>query len=118
MKKHNHGHIVGLSSCAGLFGLENLVAYCGSKFAVTGLMEALAEELRLGGYKIETTTIYPYMVNTGLCKKPKIKFEELMPLLEPKVVAKAIMQAQRLNERQVSVPKYLMCLNNYTRFVF
>jgi short-subunit dehydrogenase len=47
MIEKNHGHIVALSSMAGLVGFKNLVPYCGSKFAVRGMMEAMAEELRL-----------------------------------------------------------------------
>lgn len=46
MIERNEGSIVALSSCAGLFGLINLVPYCGTKFAVRGYMTALAEELR------------------------------------------------------------------------
>lgn len=46
MIKNDLGHIVALSSIAGLAGLKNIVPYCGSKFAVRGYMEALAEELR------------------------------------------------------------------------
>ena len=42
----NKGHIVALSSMAGVIGLRNLVPYCGSKFAVRGIQEALSEELR------------------------------------------------------------------------
>lgn len=46
MIAQNRGHIVAMSSCAGLFGLPNLVPYCGTKFAVRGLMMSLQEELR------------------------------------------------------------------------
>jgi len=46
MLARNEGSIVALSSCAGLFGLPNLVPYCGTKFAVRGFMQALTEELR------------------------------------------------------------------------
>lgn len=46
MMEQNRGHIVALSSCAGLFGLKNLVPYCGTKYAVRGIMQSLAEELR------------------------------------------------------------------------
>lgn len=46
MVQNDKGHIVALSSIAGLTGLKNIVPYCGSKFAVRGYMEALAEELR------------------------------------------------------------------------
>ena len=45
MIERNQGHIVALSSCAGLFGLPNLVPYCGTKFAVRGIMQSLQEEL-------------------------------------------------------------------------
>lgn len=47
MIEKNHGHIVALSSIAGIVGFKNLVPYCGSKFAVRGMMESLCEELRL-----------------------------------------------------------------------
>lgn len=46
MVQRNRGHIVAMSSMAGVIGLENLVPYCGSKFAVRGIMEALHEETR------------------------------------------------------------------------
>lgn len=46
MIEKNEGHIVALSSIAGIVGLNNLVPYCGSKFAVRGTMESLGEELR------------------------------------------------------------------------
>lgn len=45
MLENNKGHIVAMSSMAGLMGLRNIVPYCGSKYAVKGIMEALAMEL-------------------------------------------------------------------------
>lgn len=45
MMERNHGHIVALASMAGVLGIRNLVPYCGSKFAVRGIMEALNVEL-------------------------------------------------------------------------
>lgn len=45
MLENNHGHIVAMSSMAGKMGLRNLVPYCGTKYAVRGIMEALAVEL-------------------------------------------------------------------------
>lgn len=49
MMEKNHGHIVALSSIAGIIGFENIVPYCGSKFAVKGTIESLREELRKDG---------------------------------------------------------------------
>ncbi|KMQ88125.1 epidermal retinal dehydrogenase 2 [Lasius niger] len=75
MLEKNHGHIVALSSISGLVGIPYLVPYSATKYAVRGLMETLKNELRIsseGKSLINFTTICPYMVDTGLCKKPKI----------------------------------------------
>uniref|UniRef100_A0A1B0CG92 Short-chain dehydrogenase/reductase 3 n=2 Tax=Lutzomyia longipalpis TaxID=7200 RepID=A0A1B0CG92_LUTLO len=114
--KH-HGHIVSLSSMAGVVGLQNLVPYCGSKFAVRGLTEAINEEIRMQGIveQIKFTTIYPYMVDTGLCKKPYMRFKNLMKLIRPDEAAAAIISAQRQGLIEASIPKYLLYLNGFTR---
>ncbi|XP_011256647.1 short-chain dehydrogenase/reductase family 16C member 6 [Camponotus floridanus] len=107
MIEKNHGHVVALSSLAGIGGLPNLVPYCASKFAVRGLMESISEELRIstkGKSLIKFTTIYPYMVDTGLCKKPKIRFPNAMPLVSPGQTASQIIRAQRCDYRERSVP--------------
>ena len=46
MIENNNGHIVAISSMAGLLGFQNLVPYCSSKFAIRGTHEGLYEELR------------------------------------------------------------------------
>lgn len=51
MKQQGRGHIVCMSSIAGVVGLANLVPYCATKFAVRGMMEALHEEFRDGPYR-------------------------------------------------------------------
>ncbi|KAL6436710.1 hypothetical protein ACFW04_004860 [Cataglyphis niger] len=118
MIEKNHGHIVALSSLAGLGGLPNLVPYCASKFAVRGLMESMSEELRIsskGKSLIKFTTIYPYMVDTGLCKKPKLKFPNAMPLVSPGQTASEIIHAQRCDYRERSVPSLWLSLNKVLR---
>lgn len=60
MIQRNEGHIVALSSCAGLFGLPYLVPYCGTKFAVRGLMQAMQEEL----HKLNPQTQVSCLVST------------------------------------------------------
>ncbi|XP_023175356.1 epidermal retinol dehydrogenase 2 isoform X3 [Drosophila hydei] len=119
MKEQGKGHIISLSSIAGLVGLSNLVPYCATKFAVRGMMEALHEELREGPYKdlIKVTTIFPYMTNTGLCKYPKVKFPTILGLLDPKQVAMRIVEAHRSNCLEVTIPSCLMYINNWTRLL-
>lgn len=117
MLKNNHGHIVAISSCAGLFGLENLVPYCGTKFAVRGIMEATMKELlsQNPSTNIKFTVIYPYMVDTGLCKKPFMRFKSSMRMENPKTVARKIVEAQRRNVVELTIPKYYLYLNNVFR---
>ncbi|XP_029048367.2 short-chain dehydrogenase/reductase family 16C member 6-like isoform X1 [Osmia bicornis bicornis] len=119
MIKKNYGHIVALSSMAGILGLANIVPYCASKFAVRGLMEALNEEIR-GMSKDKTsninfTTIYPYMVNTGLCKNPKIRFPSLMAIVSPEQAVTEIVKAQRRNYTELSIPFCWLYVNAFFR---
>lgn len=110
MMERNHGHIVAMSSMAGLLGLRNLVPYCGTKSAVRGIMEALHEELREDKRNfsgINFTVIYPYMVDTGLCKNPRIKFPSLMKLIPPGEAADQILDAVRRNYGEITIPSSL-----------
>lgn len=105
MRRNNHGHVVALSSMAGLLGLINLVPYNASKFAVRGLMEGLHQEFRkYPNNQVQFTTIYPYMVDTGLCSKYEITYPALSPMLKPEYVVDKIFEAQTNNKRNVRVP--------------
>ncbi|CAK9828709.1 Short-chain dehydrogenase/reductase family 16C member 6 [Anthophora retusa] len=121
MIQKNYGHIVALSSMAGFLGVANVVPYCASKFAVRGLMEALNEEIRsLSKEKssnINFTTIYPYMVDTGLCKNPRIRFPSIMALVSPKEAVAEIVKAQRRNIRELSIPACWLYVNTFLRCV-
>ncbi|KAH8305372.1 hypothetical protein KR044_012856, partial [Drosophila immigrans] len=119
MLERNEGNIVALSSCAGLFGLPNLVPYCGTKFAVRGYMTALAEELRLKNPQtnIKLTTIFPYMIDTGLCKNPRFRFPNLFKLISPKVAAGSIIEAQRQGLEEAAVPRHFVALEKVGRLI-
>jgi len=116
MKAQNKGHIVSISSMAGVMGLKNLVPYCASKFAVRGLNEALIEEHRPDGNKnINFTSIFPHMTDTGLCKKPLVRFPSLLPLNVPEVVAQETISAIKKNLHEHSIPSFLIPVNNFFR---
>ncbi|GFG40855.1 hypothetical protein Cfor_05354, partial [Coptotermes formosanus] len=119
MIQNNHGHVVGLSSMAGVMGLPNLVPYCGSKFAVRGLMEAISEELRHDARKIDVkfTTICPFVVETGLCKKPRTRFPFLLNFVPVKTAASAIIAAQRRNYTVATIPHSLLHLISISRLL-
>ena len=62
--KATRGHIVAVSSLAGLVGVPGRTAYSATKFAMTGFFEALRTELRASG--VSVTTAYPGVVATQI----------------------------------------------------
>src|SRR5436190_18909611 len=64
MRKNRSGHIISISSTAGLVGYEYCSAYSASKFGMEGWMECLAFEVAPFG--INTTIVEPGFFRTGL----------------------------------------------------
>lgn len=64
MKRAGGGAIVNLSSKEGLQGKGNLMAYCSSKFAVTGMTKVAA--LEYGQHKIRVNSVHPGGVLTPI----------------------------------------------------
>jgi NAD(P)-dependent dehydrogenase (short-subunit alcohol dehydrogenase family) len=64
MRKQRSGHVVAISSLAGLAGFEYNAAYAASKFGVDGWMESLAPEVEPFG--IHTTIVNPGFFRTEL----------------------------------------------------
>ena len=68
----NHGHIVTISSIAGIFGQAGLSDYCASKFAAVGFNDSLRNELlNLKITGVKTTLVCPYFINTGMFEGAK-----------------------------------------------
>jgi NAD(P)-dependent dehydrogenase (short-subunit alcohol dehydrogenase family) len=63
MRERGGGTIVNVSSIAGRRGWANAAAYCASKFALTGLTQALAAEGRQ--HNIRACVLYPGAMATG-----------------------------------------------------
>jgi NAD(P)-dependent dehydrogenase (short-subunit alcohol dehydrogenase family) len=64
MIRQKSGHIINLSSTSGRVGRAFDAVYCASKFAVMGLTESLAEEMKQFGIKV--TAVLPDAVDTPL----------------------------------------------------
>ncbi|KAM3967764.1 epidermal retinol dehydrogenase 2-like [Aphomia sociella] len=115
MISRNHGHILSMASMAGVAGVANLVPYCGSKFAVRGIMEALATELYEDSRPtdgIKLTTVCPIMVNTGLCKNPRNRFK-MLNMVEADDAADMIMNAIRREYTEITIPSFLYYTHKY-----
>jgi short-subunit dehydrogenase len=63
MKAKGEGHIINIASIAGLDGAPLFSGYCGSKFAVRGISQAMYKELR--DYGVKVTSLCPGSVQTN-----------------------------------------------------
>jgi NAD(P)-dependent dehydrogenase (short-subunit alcohol dehydrogenase family) len=57
MRRRRHGHLMAVTSMGGLMAVPGMSAYCGSKFALEGILEALGKEVAQFG--IHVTAIEP-----------------------------------------------------------
>jgi len=74
MRKQRKGHVISISSSAGLSGFEFGSAYAASKFGLEGWMESLASELAPFG--ISTTIVNPGFFRTELLTDQSTNFAE------------------------------------------
>lgn len=107
MVEQRSGHIVNISSVAGIIGTPNMSGYCATKFALMGLTESLYHELRPLG--IHISVICPGPVRT----KFHLMFDDLSPkapaflFLDPQAVSRAVMRAMEKKKVEVILPRWL-----------
>jgi 3-oxoacyl-[acyl-carrier protein] reductase len=108
MRARRQGWIVNVSSVAGRLGQPDEAAYSATKFAVTGLSEALAYELAPLG--IHVMTVYPALVRTEMFTP------EVMARMPPRVqgtfmeapaFTAAVLRALARGRYEVTVPGYV-----------
>ncbi|KFM82673.1 Epidermal retinol dehydrogenase 2, partial [Stegodyphus mimosarum] len=89
MLEMEKGHIVAISSIAGLLGWLYMSDYSASKFAMRGMMEAIEEEIRIlgKGNKIFFTTVCPLTLDNGLNQNPTTRCPLLLPIVKVKDAA-------------------------------
>jgi NAD(P)-dependent dehydrogenase (short-subunit alcohol dehydrogenase family) len=75
MRKARSGHIISISSLAGLVGFEYNAAYAASKFGLEGWMESLREDVAPFG--IKTTIVEPGFFRTELLEPESTFWAEL-----------------------------------------
>ncbi len=68
MLKRKQGHIVLMSSVAGIVGTKKSAAYAASKFGMRGFGLSLYGEVRTNG--IDVTIIYPFWADTPILESP------------------------------------------------
>jgi 3-oxoacyl-[acyl-carrier protein] reductase len=108
LKNQGFGHILNISSLAGLAPVSGLSLYAASKFAVRGFSLSVAAELKK--YGVLVSVICPDLVNTpmldlqlGYPEEAKLTFSGPKKVLEPKEVVQVILGVM---ER----PRVLVCI--------
>ena len=85
MRVRRHGHIINISSMAGLATLPGIAYYTGSKFALEGISEVLSKELR--DFGVHVTAIAPGSFRTAWAGASMVRSERSIPdydaLFEP-----------------------------------
>lgn len=71
MRQRRRGHIINITSMAGHAGLPGVAYYSGSKFALEGISEALAAEVRSLG--IHVTAVAPGSFRTGWAGRSMVR---------------------------------------------
>jgi NAD(P)-dependent dehydrogenase (short-subunit alcohol dehydrogenase family) len=108
MRKAGRGSIVNIASLAGRRGISPLGGYCSTKFAVTGLSEALRTELFGSG--INVSLVMPGLVDTPMVTEalqtPGQGFKDVPPgmTMPPRWVTWAVFAAIALRLPEVDVP--------------
>lgn len=110
MRERRSGHIVNTSSMNGLMAFATFAAYSASKFAVTGMSEALRDELAPFG--VGVSALFPGLTRSrmsqGDTKAGHIPPEALANMMEPIWLGRAVVKAIEENQFYIiSHPGYL-----------
>ena len=100
MLAQKRGHIVAVTSMAGKIGLPPDAPYASAKFALTGFLEVLRQEVR--PYGIAVTNVMPGRVDTAMIDR--LKFSWVSPKISPEAVAQAVLVGIRKQKAIVIVP--------------
>jgi len=79
------GHVVIVASAAGFAASQALAAYCTTKFALLGLAESLADELR--GEGIGVSAICPGLIDTPITRSARLRGPYDRPEVRERMVA-------------------------------
>lgn len=105
MLERGRGHLVVVSSVAGRFGSPFEAAYAATKFAQTGMAEAMAVELE--GRGIGVSIVNPGVVDTGFFEARGHAYDRPFPKPIPADrVAAGVIGAIESGRREVFVPRW------------
>src|SRR5262245_34345111 len=116
MLSRRQGHIINISSAAGIIGTLNMSAYCASKFAMNGWAESLYHELRPLG--IHVAIVCPGPVTTEFNRN----FRDTEPkspaslFVSTQDVSKEVIRTIEKNKFEVIMPRWLALMCAFKRY--
>jgi short-subunit dehydrogenase len=116
MIKQEKGHIINMSSVAGLLAAPTYSIYSAGKYGVRGFSNALRREV--GIYNIYVSVLYPGGTSTEFSRKARIKRKTGITTpgrlkLSPEDVAEAVLKLVRRPRRNMVIPWQM----NYIVFI-
>eukprot|EP00069_Balaena_mysticetus_P005776 bmy_18225T0 len=108
MIANDHGHLVCISSSAGLIGVNGLADYCATKFAAFGFAESVfMETFAKKQNGIKTTIVCPFFINTGMFDGCTTGCPFLLPILEPEYAVRKIVDAILQDKPYLYMPRFM-----------
>lgn len=101
MMARDRGHILNITSAAGLLANPRMSVYAASKWGAMGWSDSVWIELKEKKSNVHVTTFAPYFINTGMFDGVKSWF---FPILDPEKTAKRALRAVERNKRFQGMP--------------
>ncbi|XP_063707169.1 17-beta-hydroxysteroid dehydrogenase 13-like isoform X2 [Culicoides brevitarsis] len=121
MKKLKYGHIVLLTSVAGLSCIKTQLPLAVAQFAVQGLFESLVEDLRMSKcqdlIQISLIHIYPFIVSENLENDIRLRIPSYFGTIRAEHAALQILRGVRRNQMEISIPTYYFYIGNILRML-
>lgn len=99
------GHVVNISSAAGLVGVSKLSDYCASKAALFAFNESLRVEFAKLHIPINLTVVCPFYINTGMFAGVKTRFPALLPIVSTEYAVKKIAEGIAKKKNEIIFPR-------------
>ncbi len=110
MMDRNSGHIVNVSSAAGLTASPKMGDYCASKYGAVGFSEALRMEFqKYGAPNVKVLVVCPALIDTGMFEG--FKMPPMSPILKPEYVAKKVIESVKKDKHYLKLPSMVKMAN-------
>ena len=105
MVERDSGHIINISSAAGLSYAPLMASYCGSKAAVINFTDSMRLEMKYLGKKgVKFTIVCPAFITTGMFEGVEVPW--WLPWLDPEKLADKIFQGYQKDSPMVAEPLF------------